>query len=100
MASARKKSSSKGPSVAGKRVSSPKASVTRRRSQEFAQAALHFAICVRNEGYRASLDLRKLYPALPDEFAEEHGMIRIVDESGEDYLYPASYFVRLECRIR
>lgn len=56
----------------------------------------HFAICVRNEGYRASLDLRKLYPVLPDHFAEEHDMIRVVDESGEDYLYPADFFVRLD----
>ena len=52
----------------------------------------HFVICVRNEGYRASLELRKLYAVLPDEFADEHDMIRVVDESGEDYLYPVSHF--------
>jgi hypothetical protein len=56
----------------------------------------HFAVCVRNRGYRASLELRKLYPVLPDAFADEHQMIRVVDESGEDYLYPAKFFVRVE----
>jgi hypothetical protein len=40
--------------------------------------------------------LRKLYPVLEDEFAAKHDMIRVVDESGEDYLYPSSYFVRVE----
>jgi len=58
-----------------------------------------FAVCVRNDGYEASLELRKLYPVLPDRLGEEHGFIRIVDESGEDYLYPAKYFVRLDLPI-
>jgi hypothetical protein len=56
----------------------------------------HFAVCVRNRGYRASLELRKLYPVLADAFADEHQMIRVIDESGEDYLYPAKFFVRVE----
>jgi hypothetical protein len=59
-------------------------------------AEKHFAICVRNNGYSASLELRKLYVVLDDTFAEDHQMIRIIDESGEDYLYPTSYFVRVE----
>jgi hypothetical protein len=59
----------------------------------------HFAVCVRNRGYRASLELRKLYPVLPDAFADEHQMIRVIDESDEDYLYPAKFFVRLD-RLR
>lgn len=59
-------------------------------------AEKHFAICVRNDGYLASLELRKLYVVLDDTFADEHQMIRIIDESGEDYLYPTSYFVRVE----
>jgi hypothetical protein len=58
--------------------------------------ARHFAVCVRNCGYRASLELRKLYPVLPDSFADEHQMIRVIDESGEDYLYPAEFFVRVD----
>jgi hypothetical protein len=52
-----------------------------------------FAICVRNKDYEASLELRKLYPVLEDEFGAQHGMIRVVDESGEDYLFPNEYFV-------
>lgn len=55
-----------------------------------------FAVCIGNQGYWASLELRKLYPVLKDAFAEEHNLIRIVDESGEDYMYPSSYFVRVE----
>jgi hypothetical protein len=53
----------------------------------------HFVVCLRNSGYKASLEPRKLYKALPDAAAEKHGQIRIVDESGEDYLYPASFFL-------
>lgn len=55
----------------------------------------HFAICVRNDEYPASLELRKLYPVLEDEFADDHGMVRVIDESGEDYLFPDDYFVRV-----
>lgn len=59
-------------------------------------AQRHFAICVRNDDYAASLELRKLYVVLDDTFAAEHRMIRIIDESGEDYLYPDFYFVRVQ----
>jgi hypothetical protein len=55
-----------------------------------------FAICVRNEGYPASLELWKVYRVLPDEKAARHQLIRVVDESGEDYLYPESWFVPLK----
>ena len=55
-----------------------------------------FAVCVKNAGYEASLELRKLYEVLPDSFAEEHGMIRVVDESGEDYLFGKDYFVPID----
>jgi len=54
------------------------------------------AVCVQNEGYEASLELRNLCTSLPDRLGEKHGMIRVIDESGEDYLYPADYFVRLD----
>ena len=50
---------------------------------------------MQNSGYPASLELRKLYCVLTDTFAEQHGMIRVIDESGEDYLYPQDYFVRV-----
>ena len=49
-------------------------------------------VCVANEGYPASLERRKIYVALPDADAEKHGLIRIVDESGDDYLYPKALF--------
>ena len=53
-------------------------------------------VCVRNDGYEVSLERRKIYELLPDSDAESHGQLRIIDESGEDYLYPADYFVRLD----
>jgi len=54
-----------------------------------------FVLCVRNEDYAASLELRKLYPVLADPLAAKHDLIRVIDESGEDYLYPADCFVSL-----
>ena len=53
----------------------------------------HFVICVSNKGYAASLELRKIYQALPDKPGSKHNQIRVIDESGEDYLYPQDYFV-------
>ncbi len=55
-----------------------------------------FVVCVRNKGYAASLELRKIYQVVTDARAEEHGFIRVIDESGEDYLYPAEYFIAIE----
>ena len=55
-----------------------------------------FAVCVRNKGYEASLERNKIYLVRPDPQAEKDGDIRIVDESGEDYLYPAGWFVAVE----
>jgi hypothetical protein len=54
-----------------------------------------FAVCLRNGGYPASLEVRKLYPVLDDPDAEENGFIRVIDESGEDYVYPARLFRKL-----
>ena len=55
-----------------------------------------FVVCIKNEGYVASLELRKIYEGIPDERAAEHQMIRVVDESGEDYLYPSDFFIPLD----
>jgi len=55
-----------------------------------------FVICVRNDNYAASLELRKVYRALPDPEASSHKMLRVIDESGEDYLYPNDCFVPVE----
>jgi hypothetical protein len=52
-----------------------------------------YAICINNESNPASLQLRKLYPVLPDDDAEAHRQIRVIDEDGEDYLYPADCFI-------
>jgi hypothetical protein len=52
----------------------------------------HLVICVRNKGYFASLEKRKVYVTIPDA-AAKHGHIRVIDESGEDYLYPVSFFI-------
>ena len=54
-----------------------------------------FAVCVDNNGYEVSLEMRKLYEILADVDAEKHGQIRVIDESGEDYLYPATAFNRI-----
>ncbi|MCG3162203.1 MAG: hypothetical protein JMDDDDMK_03443 [Acidobacteria bacterium] len=54
---------------------------------------VQFAVCVNNTDYPASLELHKIYRALPDDDAAADGDLRIVDESGEDYLYPADWFV-------
>jgi hypothetical protein len=56
----------------------------------------HFAVCVRNSGYEGTLELRKLYEVIDDTSAEEHSQIRVVDESGEDYLYPKTWFRRID----
>jgi hypothetical protein len=54
--------------------------------------AKQLVVCVNNEGYPVSLERRKIYVALRDAAAEKHGLLRIVDESGEDYLYPKAFF--------
>lgn len=50
-----------------------------------------FVVCTSNEGYEASLEPRKIYVTLPDADAEQQGLVRVVDESGEDYLFPTSH---------
>ena len=52
-----------------------------------------FVICIKNSNYLASLELRKLYEVIDDPEAEKDEMIRVIDESGEDYLYPSDMFV-------
>jgi len=55
--------------------------------------AAEFAICVANKGYAASLELRKIYQVIPDKSAVALHQIRVIDESGEDYLYPQDFLV-------
>lgn len=61
-----------------------------------------YLLCVDNEGYEASLEIRKLYEKIPDKEAERHNQVRIIDESGEDYLYPSRLFapVRLSMQTK
>jgi hypothetical protein len=56
-----------------------------------------FAICIDNSHYPVSLELHKIYCIIPDEDAENDGDLRVIDESGEDYLYTADYFVLRLC---
>jgi hypothetical protein len=56
-------------------------------------ANYHFVVCVNNAGYEVSLEPRKLYQLLPDPEAAKHHQVRIIDESGDDYLYPEVLFV-------
>lgn len=57
---------------------------------------LHYAVCINNEGYKASLEKGKLYRTLPDEKAASHGYMRVIDESGEDYGYSATRFIPIK----
>jgi hypothetical protein len=55
-----------------------------------------FVVCIRNKDYPASLQLRKLYKVVADAEAAKHHQIRVIAESGEDYLYPEAYFVPVQ----
>jgi hypothetical protein len=58
-----------------------------------ARQARRLVICIDNAGYEVSLERRKIYVAIPDVRAEKLGQVRVIDESGEDYLYPEESFV-------
>jgi hypothetical protein len=60
------------------------------------RSGLQFVVCVKNKDYAASLELRKLYQVVADEMAAKVHQIRVIDESGEDYLYPKEYFVPVQ----
>ena len=55
-----------------------------------------FAVCIHNQGHEESLELRKIYEVLTDSAGEKHGMFRVIDEEGEDYLYPSRWFISIE----
>lgn len=61
--------------------------------------ALQFAVCINNEEFPTSLELHKIYRVLPDEEAATDGDLRVVDESGEDYLFPAAWFVMVQVPV-
>jgi hypothetical protein len=60
------------------------------------KAARRFVLCVSNERYPASLEIRKIYEAIPDEAAATRSFVRVIDESGEDYLYPEAMLIPVE----
>jgi hypothetical protein len=60
------------------------------------RSGLQFVVCVKNKDYAASLELRKLYQVVADETGARVDQIRVIDESGEDYLYPKEYFVPVQ----
>ncbi|MBI1849141.1 MAG: hypothetical protein HYR85_02235 [Planctomycetes bacterium] len=55
-----------------------------------------FVVCVRNDRYKASLVVRRIYRVISDADARRRGLVRVIDESGEDYLFPAKLFVAIE----
>lgn len=55
-----------------------------------------FVVCINNAGYEVSLEVRKIYEVLPDDTAGQHKLLRVIDESGSDYLYPQELFVYIE----
>ena len=81
MASARRSSSARSTSTRSRKSVAPRSK---------------FAVCVRNKGYEASLERNKIYAVLPDEDAKQDGDLRVIDESGEDYLFSADRFVAIE----
>jgi hypothetical protein len=64
--------------------------------KQYKSRAPLFAVCIDNHGYPASLELHKIYRVIPDEAAAADGDIRVVDESGEDYLYSSDRFVEID----
>jgi hypothetical protein len=60
----------------------------------------NYMACIENRGYEASLEINKIYEATTDREADKRHQVRVVDESGEDYLYPEKYFGLCGCRLR
>ena len=56
----------------------------------------NYVVCVDNKDFEVSLELRKIYKVIEDTSAHAHGQVRIIDESGEDYLYPSQLFVGID----
>ena len=79
---------------AGKRSSASAMSTRTSRSRR--RRRPRFVVCIDNSGYPASLELHKIYRVFADDSAAASGDLRVVDESGEDYLYPAEWFVPVE----
>ena len=68
----------------------------RRASNGPAKPVNQLVVCLKSKGYEVALELRKIYQVLPDTDAAKHRQLRVIDESGDDYLYPANYFAPIE----
>jgi hypothetical protein len=84
--------------VLARRKSNASGTSTSRRIQRARRS--QFVVCVRNEGYEVSLERNKIYRIVPDSAAERDGDLRVIDESGEDYLFSADRFVAIEVPAR
>ncbi|GHT96111.1 hypothetical protein FACS1894116_12700 [Betaproteobacteria bacterium] len=60
---------------------------------------MKWVICLDNAGFKESLELRKLYPLIDDEASAQRGCVRVIDESGEDYVYPSDMFLPLPVAV-
>jgi len=80
--------------ASAKKSSSARSTSTRARKSP--SSGRQFAVCVDNNGYEASLERNKIYLVVPDKQAEKDGDLRVVDESGEDYLFAADRFVAID----
>lgn len=69
---------------------------TSTRSRKAVSAGRRFVVCLHNDGHEASLERNKIYAVVPDKAAEREGDLRVIDESGEDYLFSADRFVAIE----
>jgi hypothetical protein len=78
---------------ASARKSSRSSASSRQAVKPAANTAAELVICVRNEGYEASLEVRKIYRTVEDEDAKKHSLLRVIDESGDDYLFPKGNFL-------
>ena len=63
---------------------------------EHAAHEASLVVCVHNDEYPVALEVHKIYEVVPDPIAAGHGLLRVIDESGADYLYPATYFAPIE----
>ena len=79
--------------ASGRKSSNASATSTKSRRRAVAR---QFAVCIDNTGYEASLELNKIYVVVPDIGAERDGDLRVIDESGEDYLFSADRFVAID----
>ncbi|HMH49648.1 MAG TPA: hypothetical protein VK548_05400 [Candidatus Acidoferrum sp.] len=70
-----------------------RSSVSSRKRGEPTTGRTQYVVCIKNDGNPESLELRKIYRALPDAEAAKHGYTRVIDETGEDYLYSRHYFL-------